>query len=233
MQITAIVSVFNGAFFLESFAKNAQRQTIFKDIEFLVIDANSDDNGPSLIKDFLSLENVRYIPLKERISVYEAWNLGVSEAKSEFLCNWNIDDRRFPPSLEEQLEGLKADGSDLCYGKVYVVNEPNIEPEDSEIAGVWSCYFPNLQSMLLSNSPHCHPLWRKSIHERFGLFNTSYKHAADYDMWLRALLGGAKFLSLPFVDVGTYYSNPEGISTGDKNLRNALLEVAKIRNIYG
>ena len=89
----------------------------------------------------------------------------------------------------------------------------------------------SLENLLQHNSPHCLPVWRKSIHERFGLFDTSYFSAADYDMWFRVLKGGGKIAPIEEV-VGLYYENPNGVSTNSKSLDRALEEVFSIRDKY-
>jgi hypothetical protein len=39
--------------------------------------------------------------------------------------------------------------------------------------------------------PHCAPLWKKSIHEKCGLFNEAfYSSAADWGLWCTALAKG-------------------------------------------
>jgi hypothetical protein len=74
-------------------------------------------------------------------------------------------------------------------------------------------------------------MWRKSIHERFGMFDTSYFSAADYDMWFRVLAGGGKIAPIEET-VGLYYQNPKGISTNPASLDRAIKEVFSIRDKY-
>jgi hypothetical protein len=63
--------------------------------------------------------------------------------------------------------------------------------------------------MLQFNSPHNAPMWRKSLHDKIGLFNTRYKSAGDYELWLRAMLDGSKFLKIEEA-LAAYYNNPFG-----------------------
>ena len=62
------------------------------------------------------------------------------------------------------------------------------------------------------------PIWKKSIHDRFGYFDSSYKTAADSDMWIRAVKQGAKIKMVRDV-VGIYYQNPNGRSTQPETLK--------------
>ena len=84
---------------------------------------------------------------------------------------------------------------------------------------------------MLNNSPHCFPVWRKSIHDRFGLFDTSYFSSADYDMWFRVLIGGGKLSKMDDI-IGLYYANPNSISRKKETLEKAVNEVMEIRRKY-
>ena len=64
--------------------------------------------------------------------------------------------------------------------------------------------------------PGCMPLWKKSLHEKAGFFNENYKHAGDWEMWLRAAAKGSKFKKINDI-LGLYYFNPRGISTNPEN----------------
>ena len=83
----------------------------------------------------------------------------------------------------------------------------------------------------MNNSPHCMPLWKKSLHDRFGYFDENYRTASDGDMWLRSAVGGAKIYMVNH-PVGLYYYNPNGISTNPENLVKLVAEVQEMRKKY-
>ena len=60
--------------------------------------------------------------------------------------------------------------------------------------------------------PNNHPMWHKTMHEKYGLFNEEYKSAGDHEMWLRAVKMGSRFLKINKI-LGVYYHNPKGLST--------------------
>lgn len=232
MGLTVITSVFNSEHFLRHFFEDIKRQTIFKDCTFLFLDANSTDNSRQLILgQCLRYKNIQYCPANDR-NIYETWNLGLCLSDTEFVTNWNTDDRRFPDSLEKQVNFLKSNPEiDLCYGRTLWVDTPNVNSEDCDPKNESPCFPATLESMLQFNSPHCLPVWRKSMHDRFGYFDDSYFSAGDYDMWMRALSRGSKFGMIDEV-VGAYYRNPKGISSDPENLDRAVGEVFKIRDFY-
>ena len=232
MELTVITSVFNSELFLDHFFQDIKRQTIFEDCQFLFLDANSTDNSRQMIlEQCLRHKNIQYCPAGNR-NIYETWNLGVFLSDTEFLTNWNTDDRRVPKSLEKQVNILKNNPHlDLSYGKTLWVDVPNKNVEDCDYHNQTPCFPATIELMLQFNSPHCLPVWRKSMHDRFGYFDDSFFSAGDYEMWMRALSRGSQFGMLDKV-IGAYYRNPKGISSNPENLDRAVAEVMKIRKLY-
>jgi len=120
---------------------------------------------------------------------------------------------------------------DVCYGYTIETDKPNLNFESCDKNRLINCYEGKMEDMLKTNSPHCLPMWRKDIHERFGNFDTNYFSGADYDMWLRVLAGGGKLQKINEI-VGAYYHNPNGISTKSETLKKAIEEVMNIRKKY-
>ena len=59
-------------------------------------------------------------------------------------------------------------------------------------------------------------MWRKTLNDEYGNFDTNLKFAGDWEMWLRAASKGSKFKKIEDV-LGLYYFNPKGISTNPEN----------------
>jgi glycosyltransferase involved in cell wall biosynthesis len=232
LKLTVITSVYNSEFFIKDFLDDIRRQSIFKDCEFLFLDADSTDNCRQEILEFaLGYKNVQYFNVGKK-NIYETWNIGVSLSRSEILTNWNTDDRRLPNSLEKQYNFLMDNEDvDLCYGETLWVDTPNIKTKDCDQSSKSPCLDASMQTMLQFNSPHCLPMWRKSLHRQYGMFNETFFSAGDYEMWMRALSRGCKFGRLNEV-VGSYYRNPKGISSNPDNLDRAVGEVMAIRKFY-
>jgi len=67
-------------------------------------------------------------------------------------------------------------------------------------------------NLMLSNSPHNAPMWRRQLHSDVGMFDTSYRSAGDFDFWLRCVRAGKTFFKINDPHV-VYFVNPEGLST--------------------
>ena len=230
-RVSVITSIYKSKEFLFDWFLDIKRQSMFSEAEFILLDCNDDDADLSTIESFLPSSNIKYHKLGY-CSVYEAWNKGVELSSSNILTNWNTDDRRSVKSLSSQVTFLeKNQDVDVCYGPTIVTNVPNQLFENCSSEFMFPSLDGSLENLFKHNSPHCLPVWRKSIHERFGLFDTSYFSAADYDMWFRVLKGGGKISPIEEV-IGLYYENPDGISTNSASLDRALAEVFSIRDKY-
>ncbi len=228
-RLTIIVSIYNAEKFIRGFMDNLMEQTVLVDCQVLLLDAQSTDNTASIIAEY-NHSSLEYVLLQDRLSIYETWNKGVALSKAPILTNWNADDRRKFDSLESQLLFLENNpSSDVCYGYTAWSYRANEKFEDANIYDLYPCYEVTAQSMMENNSPHCMPMWRKSLHDRFGLFNLEYPTAADFDFWMRCLEGGAKFSKL-FETVGLYYFNPQGLSTNSQTSNRN--EGAKIKENF-
>lgn len=230
-RVSVLTSIFKASDFLFDFLVDAKRQSIFTESEFLLLDANEDDNDYEIIRQFLDYKNFKYIKIG-KCSIYEAWNKGIELSSSKILTNWNVDDRRSYDSLEFQVKFLEENENvDVCYGPVLISEKPNEIFEFCDSKRIWPVFDGTLENQLKHNSPHCLPVWRKSIHDRFGMFDTNYFSAGDYDMWFRVLKNGGTLSKLDKI-VGLYYENPVSISRNSKTIEKALYEVSSIHEKY-
>ena len=217
-KISIITSVYDGDDYIEGFMEDITRQTIFKDkCELILINANSPGNEEEVINKYLKKfpENIVYKKLDKDPGIYGVWNMGVELSTGEFLTNANLDDRKSIDSLEYHAKTLYIkDDVDLVYADSYITNQPHQKFEDSEPdwRRLTPFAFTGKETLLKGNSPHNNPMWRKSLHDKHGLFDDQYFSAGDWEMWLRAAFGGSKFFCLNKL-LGLYYLNPKGIST--------------------
>lgn len=219
-RVTIITAIYKGGNFIKGFLEDIVQQTAFDQCELFLADGDSPDNEYEIIEPFLKeYSNIRYERLTPDPGLYESWNYMIQNSESEYITNANLDDRLFPSCIEKHINALDANpDSDLAYCEnilSYTENDTfkNYGPNSEVVLfpeGGGPFYKPN---MIGHNYPHNHPLWRRSLHERFGEFDTKYISASDYEFWLRCLKGGVKdFIHVPEI-LGIYYRNPTGVSS--------------------
>jgi glycosyltransferase involved in cell wall biosynthesis len=226
-------SFYKGEKFIEGYLEDVLKQTIFKDTEFIFLDCDSPENEKKYIIPLADkYENIKYHKLNEDPGLYPAWNIAIKLCSAKIIGNWNIDDRKSINSTELLLKEFdRYPQLDVSYGMTYVSTKANETYEENNYTKVYPCAPHSLENLVRNNSPHCMPLWKKDLHDRFGYFDTSYSSAADGEFWLRCAFNGAimKMLNHP---VGLYYHNPQGRSTNPETMRELLEEVKRSREPY-
>jgi glycosyltransferase involved in cell wall biosynthesis len=228
-RATLICSIYNGEKFLHQFLQNILNQDCIEEIEVLLIDANSTDSTSNIISEYKH-SSIIYKKLAERLPVTDTLNIGINLSNSDIVSIWNVDDRRSNFSFKKQIEYIENNPlCDICYGYVAWSFKENESFEENSLNDIYPCEIVTPESMMTCNSPHCLPVWRKNIHTKFGYFDNNYPTASDYDFWLRCLDNGARFDKIDEI-VGSYYYNPNGLSTNSQS--SNLIEAEIIREKY-
>jgi glycosyltransferase involved in cell wall biosynthesis len=232
-KCSSFCSLYKGQKFIQGYVDDMLKQSAFNDIEFIFLDCNSPENEKETIEPLTQkYENIKYFKLDTDPGLYPAWNIAIKKCSADIIGNWNIDDRKNIHSFEILLKAFERDPElDLAYGITYVSTEANEKYENNNYQHIYPCLPHSLKNLMLNNSPHCMPLWKRNLHDRFGFFNESYKTASDGDMWLRSCVGGAK-ISMVNHPVGLYYHNPQGRSTDPKTIVEMVAEVQTMRQKY-
>lgn len=226
-------TIYKGEKFVQGYIEDMLKQSIFEDIEFIILNCNSPENEDQYFLPLLTkYDNVKYEKLDSDPGLYQSWNLAIKKCTSSIIGNWNIDDRKSVNSIEFLLKEFERYPQlDVVYGVTYVSTIANEKYEENNFNTVYPCLPHSLENLVRNNSPHCMPLWKKDLHYRFGVFDTSYSSAADGEFWLRCAFKGAIFKMLNH-PIGLYYHNPEGRSTNPETMKELLEEVRRSREPY-
>jgi hypothetical protein len=213
--VSAIASIYKARRFLEPFLENITSQTMFDRSELIIVDANSPEGEEQVIRRYQeTFPNIVYKRMNYRIGIYDAWNVGIELARGKYLTNTNVDDLRRIDSFEIQANTLDAhEGADVVYQNFFYTFDPSLSFEQvAEIGFESDLPVVSSRNLILFNSPHNAPMWRRELHSDVGLFDTSFKSAGDWEFWLRSITRGKSFHRIETPHI-VYYCNPEGVST--------------------
>ncbi len=193
-RVTALVSTYKSAAFMRECLEDLQAQTIAKDLEIVIVDADSPEGEDAIVEEFQRrYDNIRYIRTPERIGIYPAWNLAVRASSGAFLSPMSTNDRLAPDAYERLLQALDAHPeAGLAYGDTYLTNIPHetflrhTRSPDYGGGFQWPPY--SYQDLLVNCRVGPHPIWRRSLHSDIGYFDGRYKAIGDQDFWLRIAL---------------------------------------------
>ncbi|MFD2908141.1 glycosyltransferase family 2 protein [Flavobacterium ardleyense] len=89
MQLSVIILNYNVRYFLEQCVLSVEKALVGIDGEIIVIDNNSPDDSCAMMKD--KFPHIKLIENKENSGFPKGNNIGVAEAKGEYLCILNPD----------------------------------------------------------------------------------------------------------------------------------------------
>ena len=89
MQLSVIILNYNVRFFLEQCVFSVQKALENIEGEIIVVDNNSSDDSCAMMKEKFS--NIKLIENKENLGFPKGNNIGVAEAKGEYICILNPD----------------------------------------------------------------------------------------------------------------------------------------------
>ena len=89
MQLSIIILNYNVRYFLEQCVLSVENAIKNTDAEIIVIDNNSSDDSCAMMK--LRFPNVKLIENKENLGFPKGNNIGVAQAKGEYICILNPD----------------------------------------------------------------------------------------------------------------------------------------------
>lgn len=218
-DLTALVSVYNAGRFIDGLLADLLAQTMVERLEVLVVDAASPTNEGDAVRALMRERpdlDVGYLRTAERESCAATTNRAVLEARGRHLTMANADDRHRPDALEILVATLdERPDVDLVYADCAVTESENEDPVTSTaIVGLlaWPDFDPRSLFSTCYVGPQ--PVYRRSLHERFGLYDPSFL-ANDYEFYLRVVRQGARFLHVAEV-LGLYLRSPHGIEHGNQ-----------------
>lgn len=217
MLISIIIPVYNAEKTISNAILSVANQ-LTKDIELIVVDGNSTDNTLNIINKY---RNIIDKVISEPDKGYsDALNKGIKAANGDYIMMLAADDILLPKAINSFKSTLKEDTEVWCgsiiqklpYGYRLRKSKPELEKLYFE------CSLENPASF-----------YRKTLFERFGLFDLSYKCAADREMFLRLYTHNVKF---QIEQIPTVLFEMGGLSTQDPE-KYGLPEDEKISINYG
>lgn len=170
--------------------------------------------------------NVMVLWHKTDPGLYACWNTGIRMARRTYVSNANVDDLRDPEQVIALIRDMEmhpeAQVSATAMNPFYVYPEDGSLPTEraawySDQAGPFGFFdLARLSDdkptiLVPHNIPHCMPLWRRSLHERYGWFDEAHFGTfADWAFWLKVLQDGstgwleARALSFYFVNPASH-----------------------------
>ncbi|MAF85421.1 MAG: glycosyl transferase family 2 [Dehalococcoidales bacterium] len=210
MKVSVILPTYNRANMLTEAIDSALNQT-FKDFELIIINNYSTDNTESVVKSYDD-KRIRYFKNRNNGLVSVNRNYGIQKSRGEYTAFLDDDDLWLPEKLEKQVKLLDSNKElGLVYSGSHVIDNKGNLIRHTYFRGIKPCRGDVFNELLVSNFiPQLTVLVRRETLDKVGKFDTKYKIAQDYDLWLRI----AAHYQVDFIDqpLAKYRFHKDGAS---------------------
>jgi glycosyltransferase involved in cell wall biosynthesis len=194
LKISIITVSFNSAATIADTVKSVASQT-YTNIEHLVIDGQSRDDTVSVVE--ANRHNGLRLISEPDGGIYDAMNKGLSLSSGDVIGFLNSDDFYADSSVLEKIASVFQDLSvEASYADLVYVSQDN-----SRVDRYWKSK-PYKKGDFAKGWAPAHPTFyiRRSALDRLGLFDLSFKLAADTEFMIRYLeRGGVKSVYIPHI----------------------------------
>jgi glycosyltransferase involved in cell wall biosynthesis len=212
-----VTVVRNNAVQLEQTIQSLLQQTC-QDFEYIIIDGASTDGFLDVIKRYPD-SRINWISEVDQ-GIYDAMNKGIARSTGKIIGTLNAGDFYLPQTLELVAQAYQEAQQKeiIIVGDLQMLTKSGSSYLDRSVPGKSKLYFSVHQPGLFVT---------KAVYEHYGLFDTTYLIAGDYDFVLRIY----SLVKILFIGETLTQVSPAGVSG---NYYAATLEAhrARLANDY-
>lgn len=163
----------------------------------------------------------------EREPIYASWNRGVHIAQGTYVTFWGVDDTRFAQAIIDGISSLDTEKADICmfpfrYNRYIKILGLSVLVKTKTFHPAPFTKEKYKKGMHLG--PHF--MVRRTLFDRIGAFDETYKIAGDFAFQVKAAEHNAVFLCIPtisgiFRNDGTTLSGSRATLHAEENARAA------------
>jgi len=217
--ITILVALYEAGSFIQAKLQNLRQLCNFDDCWIVLLNCENKHNEADAYADFVAqYSNVIAIRYVDHVNLYTTWNHGIITTNSTYVMNSNVDDMLHTEYVRTCTQYLDANRKIAAVSsKILVTDVPNQVGPDWE----YQHAMPFLAYPLATAGP-C-PVWRKSLHYKYGLFDPRCEVVGDAIMWEKWVIGGETF-GLIDQPLALYYRNPGSLERRRDNYGVSLID---------
>ncbi|MDE7324449.1 MAG: glycosyltransferase [Lachnospiraceae bacterium] len=215
--VTILTPCYNSGKTIDKTLECIEKQT-YKNIEYIIVDGGSTDDTLAVIERHRDRLPKAFTLISEKDNgIYDAMNKGIKLARGQLIGIVNSDDSYEYDTVEQVVNHYCQNQYEVVYG----MQRTYLEGREKAVVIYHHDFLP--QQMI--THPTC--FVTRDTYEKFGVFDTQYRSAADYDLMLRYYKSG----NVVFTPVYHVLSNfcLGGMSSSQTGVR----ENALVRFRYG
>ena len=189
LSISVLMSCYNAARWLDEAIESVLRQT-HTDFEFIIVDDGSKDDTSSILQRYSTSDARIVVITKPNSGLGDSLNVGIDQARGEWIARLDADDLCEPTRLARQLELARSNAHLVFVGSGLVTI-------DERGAKLGTHHYPTRHAELLRHlrevrkfPPHSSAMIRAAAVRAVGGYRTRIRRAQDWDLWLRLSASG-------------------------------------------
>ncbi len=221
-KLSLCIPVYNGQQFIKETIDSVLSQS-FKDLEIVIVDNQSTDNTVSIVRSY-SDPRIKLFSNDTNIGMIPNWNKAMELATGKYIKILPADDFIYPGCLEKQIKIMEADLNEriaMVGGRRNIIDETGkilfnrgFSKTECEVSG-FAAINKNVRSGGNIIGEGGAIIFRKSILEKTGNFNSDIFYVLDIDLWYKILL------------YGNYHVLPDVVSSFRVSKSSASVHVVK------
>jgi glycosyltransferase involved in cell wall biosynthesis len=193
--VSMVIAVHNGERFLKEAVDHALAQT-YPHLEIIIVNDGSTDST-KVILDQIHDSRVRVIHCEKNQGAANALNIGIKEARGEWIAIQDADDNSYPNRIEEQVNYIHQHPSLVGVGTLINCISGDVDVPDEAYEGTKN--YKNsiikrkgIRKVIYFSCPltHSSVMFSKPVFKKVGGYDSTFNIAYDYDLWLKLLEKG-------------------------------------------
>lgn len=223
MKISVVTATFNSGSTLRDTIESVLGQSC-PDVEHIIVDGGSKDDTLEIIREYEEryCGRLRWISEPDK-GIYDAMNKGIRMATGDVVGILNSDDFYTSCDVLSCVAREFMSGTiDALYGDIHYVNDGAL---DKCVRYYSSRHFS--RGLMRMGFMPAHPSFycRRDVYLKYGLFDTSYRIAADFENLLRLIYVNrieTRYVPLDFVSMRTGGASSSGMVSHRRILKEHL-----------
>lgn len=224
-EVSVLMSCFNADRWLHEAIDSVLEQT-FEAFEFILVDDGSTDETWKIIRSYADRDKRIVAISKKNTGPSDSRNVGIAQAKGEWIANLDSDDLCEPTRLEEQVNFMRNHPEVVLLGTGFV-------EIDEQGRAIKKHLYPSGHRTLVRHLerlqrffPHSSAFYRVDIVKQVGGYNLRFYTAQDWRLWLELMLRGKiACLSKPLVRIRKHAGQISNKNSGRRQFCDARVAV--------
>ncbi len=182
MKVSIVTVVLNNRPHIEDCIRSVLGQS-YKNFEYIIIDGGSTDGTLDIIRNYE--QGMSHWVSEKDDGIYDAMNKGIKSATGDIVGILNSDDfYAHADVLDTVVRVMKDNSIDACYADLEYVDKDDADT----VVRYWRSS-PYQAGLFTIGWVPPHPTFfaRRSVYEKYGIFNLKYRLAADFELLARLL----------------------------------------------